>query len=87
MTLDNWELDNLFIPLAYLIEENGALQCLVAQSNKLINVLVKGIRDKPNSSTVKIDDSAMEEEGDDDEIVDEREIKLYSQGCEVHSYL
>ena len=31
----------------------------------------------------------MEEDGDDDEVVDEREIKLYSQGCEVsclHTY-
>ena len=56
----------------------------MAQSNKLINVLVKGIRDKPNSSsTIKSDDAAMEEEGDDDEVIDEREIKLYSQGCEV----
>lgn len=67
--------------LAYLIEEDETLQCLVAQSNKLINTLVKGIRDKP--SAIKADDTTMEEDGDDEEIVDEGEIKLYSQGCEV----
>ena len=72
----------LFISLAYLIEENEALQFLVAQSNKLINTLVKGVRDKP--SAIKGDDIAMEEDCDDDyEIIDEGEIKLYSQGCEV----
>ena len=46
---------------------------------------MRGIRDKPKSSA-KSDDTMMEEDGnddDDDEIIDEREIKLYSQGCEV----
>ena len=75
----------LFTLPAYLIEENTALQCLVAQSNKLINTLVKGIRDKP--SAIKCDEAAMEEDGDDDndddEIIDEGKIKLYFQGCEV----
>ena len=73
------------MPPAYLIEENEVLQCLVAQSNKLINTLVKGIRDKPY--TPKGDDAAMEEDGnddDDDEIVDEEKIKFYLQGCEVY---
>ena len=77
-------LSNCSIPLAYLIEEDEVLQCLVAQSNKLINTLVKGIRDKPY--TPKAGDAAMEEDGnddDDDEIVDEEKIKFYFQGCEV----
>lgn len=76
-----------FISLAYLIEEDEALQCLVAQSNKLINILVKGIRDKPNCPLTKGGDVAMEEDGDNDEITDEGEVKLYFHGCEVCNYV
>ena len=74
--------------LAYLIEEDVMLQCLVAQSNKLINILVKGIREKPSSSPItKGDDAVMEEEGDEEETIDENKVKLYSQGCEVCAML
>jgi len=48
---------------------------------------VKGIRDKPNCFPTKGDDVTMEEDGDSDEITDEREVKLYSQGCEVCMYI
>ena len=82
----SFHVQTLHISIAYLIEENEALQCLVAQSNKLINTLVKGVRDKP--SAIKVDGMAMEEDWDDDDdvIIDEREIKLYFQGCEVFHY-
>ena len=48
---------------------------------------MKGIRDKPNCFPTKGDDVTMEEDGDSDEITDEKEVKLYSQGCEVCMYI
>lgn len=69
---------------AYLIEECEALQCLVARSNKLINLLVKGLRDKPPHYSVT-NESLMETEDDvEDDVTDERSVKLYPQSCEVY---
>ncbi|XP_065887397.1 armadillo repeat-containing protein 8-like isoform X2 [Dysidea avara] len=73
---------NAIFCLAYLIEECEALQCLVARSNKLINLLVKGLRDKPPHYSVT-DENMMEQDEDEDDVVDERVLKLYPRSCEA----
>jgi len=70
-----------YSPVAYLMEDCEALECLVAQ---LINLLVKGLRYKPPHCSVT-DDYMMEEEEVEDDVIDERDVKLYPQSCEVWS--
>ena len=58
----------------------------MARSNKLINLLVKGLRDKPPHYSVT-DENMMEQDEDEDDVVDERVLKLYPRSCEVWSYV
>ena len=58
----------------------------MARSNKLINLLVKGLRDKPPHYSAT-DENMMEEDEVEDDVIDERDVKLYPQSCEVWNYV